>query len=287
MSAAVDSSDMLRPGRRAAELQRVDRDARPAAAPRSIILEEHSGLRAGGTHRGAGPRARLSRAHARRADAARAGLRPAASAEATRRRCLLARSGGKLLAVIADPFDAEHAQLAGSARAAGARVGAGAARRDRQLHRPPRASRCARWTPPWSAAARKARQTMPGSTICRWPRSARTPVRSSSWCTRPCTTRCAPARATSTSRRSPTAWWCATASTACWCRWPPSPARRWPSRSSRASRSWRSSTSPSAACRRTAASRSRSTVAPSTFASRSCPASSARTRCCAYSTSRR
>jgi general secretion pathway protein E len=64
--------------------------------------------------------------------------------------------------------------------------------------------------------------------------------------------------------------------------WP----RQSPSRSSRASRCWRNWTSPSAACRRTAASASRVAAARSTSASPSCLASSARTRCCACSTSR-
>ena len=61
--------------------------------------------------------------------------------------------------------------------------------------------------------------------------------------------------------------------------------RRRRSRCCRASRSWPSSTSPSGACRRTAASRSQWKAGQSTFASRSCPASSAKTPCCACSTS--
>jgi general secretion pathway protein E len=104
MSAAVDSSEMF--GLDEALLSAAIAATQPNGQSTLKYLEEHSGL---------GP-VELTAALARALDyrvltrTELTRLEPAfdilPSAEATRRHCLLARRGGKLLAVIADPFDA-------------------------------------------------------------------------------------------------------------------------------------------------------------------------------------
>jgi general secretion pathway protein E len=104
MSAAIDSSEMF--GLDEALLSAAVTTTQTNGGSTLEFLEEHSGL---------GP-VELTAALARALDyrvltrLELSRLEPAfdllASAEATRRHCLLARGGGRLLAVIADPFDA-------------------------------------------------------------------------------------------------------------------------------------------------------------------------------------
>ena len=87
--------------------------------------------------------------------------------------------------------------------------------RARQFHRAPRRS-AARHRCGAVAGRGTGQREQRVRTICRTSRSAKMPARSCGWCTRPSTTRCAPAPATSTWNRPRAASPCATASTACW-----------------------------------------------------------------------